>query len=239
MLSMLDRYNVTWQEPAETDRSAMPLGNGEVGISLWVLADGEIQFYIARTDACTELDRCVKLGKVRIRFTPNRAAADQGHEASPQPKLGPAAANERPLPIGRLKVAPHSATHNAVLWVRRVLTPLRLTGKALKIVGFARRRSTGEQSWAFPESPECPSMTTAGDRFPAISRLCTDSNVKGSRIRVLPAWPKDWNISFKLHAPQGTTVECIYRNGKIEKLVVDPSERLRDVVCLAPPDVQV
>lgn len=60
-------------------------------------------------------------------------------------------------------------------------------------------------------------------------------NVKGSRIRVLPAWPKDWNISFKLHAPQGTSVECIYRNGKIEKLVVDPSERLRDVVCLAPP----
>jgi len=71
MLSMLDRYNVTWQEPAQTDRSAMPLGNGEVGISLWVLADGEIQFYIARTDARTELDRCVKLGKVRIRFTPN------------------------------------------------------------------------------------------------------------------------------------------------------------------------
>jgi alpha-L-fucosidase 2 len=63
--------------------------------------------------------------------------------------------------------------------------------------------------------------------------------IEGSRIRVLPAWPKDWNISFKLHAPQGTTVECIYRNGKIEKLVVDPSERLRDVVCPAPLDVQV
>jgi hypothetical protein len=75
MLSMLDRYNVTWQEPAQTDRSAMPLGNGELGISLWVLADGEIQFYIARTDARTELDRCVKLGKVRIRFTPNTGLA--------------------------------------------------------------------------------------------------------------------------------------------------------------------
>lgn len=56
---------------AETDRSSMPLGNGEVGISAWVEEDGDLQFYIARTDALTELDRNVKLGKVRIRLSPN------------------------------------------------------------------------------------------------------------------------------------------------------------------------
>ncbi len=71
MRSQLDSYNVTWAIPAETDRGSMPLGNGEVGINLWVLAGGAIEFYLARTDARTELDRSVKLGKVRVSFAPD------------------------------------------------------------------------------------------------------------------------------------------------------------------------
>jgi hypothetical protein len=49
------------------------------------------------------------------------------------------------------------------------------------------------------------------------------------KILLLPAWPKDWNVSFKLHAPRQTTVECVYRNGTIEKLVVTPESRRADV----------
>jgi hypothetical protein len=51
----------------------------------------------------------------------------------------------------------------------------------------------------------------------------------GDRILLLPAWPKDWDVSFKLHAPHQTTVECVYRNGKIEKLEVTPAERRKDI----------
>ena len=51
----------------------------------------------------------------------------------------------------------------------------------------------------------------------------------GDRILLLPAWPKDWDVSFKLHAPRQTTVECVYRNGKIEKLEVIPAERRKDI----------
>lgn len=57
----------------------------------------------------------------------------------------------------------------------------------------------------------------------------------GEKIFVLPAWPKDWDVSFKLHAPQRTTVECVYRGGKIEKLVVVPETRRKDVVLLPTP----
>ena len=70
LFAQLDRYNVTWTTPGQTDRAAMPLGNGEVGVSLWVQADGEVHLYIARTDARTECDRSVKLGKVRLKFLP-------------------------------------------------------------------------------------------------------------------------------------------------------------------------
>ena len=53
---------------------------------------------------------------------------------------------------------------------------------------------------------------------------------KGRSLRVLPAWPRDWDVSFKLHGPDNTTVECVYRGGKIEKLKVTPAERRADVI---------
>jgi len=46
----------------------------------------------------------------------------------------------------------------------------------------------------------------------------------------LPAWPKNWDVSFKLNAPYNTTVECEYKNGKVEKLIVTPTIRKKDVV---------
>ncbi len=52
----------------------------------------------------------------------------------------------------------------------------------------------------------------------------------GSKIFLLPAWPKAWDVSFKLHAPMRTTVECEYRGGKIFKLVVIPESRRHDIV---------
>jgi hypothetical protein len=50
------------------------------------------------------------------------------------------------------------------------------------------------------------------------------------KIRLLPTWPKDWDVSFKLHAPGKTTVTCVYRAGKIESLTVTPASRQKDVV---------
>ncbi len=51
----------------------------------------------------------------------------------------------------------------------------------------------------------------------------------GRRILLLPAWPRQWNASFKLHAPYSTTVEGTVRNGRVEDLKVVPQERFKDV----------
>jgi hypothetical protein len=58
----------------------------------------------------------------------------------------------------------------------------------------------------------------------------------GDRIDLLPAWPRAWNVDFKLHAPRRTTVECRFRAGRIERLSVTPPERARDV--RLPPDLR-
>lgn len=51
----------------------------------------------------------------------------------------------------------------------------------------------------------------------------------GRKIHILPCWPKGKDVCFKLHAPQNTTVEVEYKDGKIRKLEVLPKERMKDV----------
>jgi hypothetical protein len=54
--------------------------------------------------------------------------------------------------------------------------------------------------------------------------------VRGEKILLFPAWPRNWNVSFKLHAPRNTVVEAIYREGKLQELTVTPASRTRDIV---------
>ena len=48
------------------------------------------------------------------------------------------------------------------------------------------------------------------------------------RIVILPAWPKEWDVEFKLHCPENTVVECLFRQGRVERLHVTPDRRLQD-----------
>ncbi|HTI11926.1 MAG TPA: DUF5703 domain-containing protein [Puia sp.] len=54
----------------------------------------------------------------------------------------------------------------------------------------------------------------------------------GRKILLFPAWPRSWDVHFKLYAPYNTTVEATLRNGKIEMLKVMPEERRKDIVNL-------
>jgi hypothetical protein len=51
----------------------------------------------------------------------------------------------------------------------------------------------------------------------------------GDQIVLFPAWPKEWDVSFKLHAPKNTTVEVVYSGKKLVKLEVTPESRRKDV----------
>jgi hypothetical protein len=52
------------------------------------------------------------------------------------------------------------------------------------------------------------------------------------KIRLLPAWPKEWDVDFKLHAPYKTTVECKAKSGNITFLKVIPNQRRSDMVII-------
>jgi len=52
------------------------------------------------------------------------------------------------------------------------------------------------------------------------------------KIYLFPAWPKEWNVHFKIHAPRQTTIEAILEKGKIISLNVFPWFREKDIVIL-------
>ena len=54
------------------------------------------------------------------------------------------------------------------------------------------------------------------------------------KIILFPAWPKGWDVEFKLHAPYNTTVSGVFKAGKLEHLTVNPAARAKDVVQMEP-----
>ncbi len=54
----------------------------------------------------------------------------------------------------------------------------------------------------------------------------------GKQIYLFPAWPKDWDVHFKLHAPYQTTVEGTLKDGKLIDLKVLPESRKKDIIIM-------
>src|ERR1700761_5702083 len=49
--TLLDNYNVQWNVPGPGPAQSMPLGNGDIGLNVWVEKNGDLVFYISKTDA--------------------------------------------------------------------------------------------------------------------------------------------------------------------------------------------
>lgn len=52
----------------------------------------------------------------------------------------------------------------------------------------------------------------------------------GKTIYLFPAWPQTWDVHFKLHAPEGTTIEARMVRGKAEIISVVPEARRKDII---------
>ena len=73
-----------------------------------------------------------------------------------------------------------------------------------------------------------PNQCHAGVIVTTIQRMLMVTDDRA--IRLLPAWPDDWNASFRLHAPYQTVVEGRVEHGEIVDLKVAPESRRKDVV---------
>jgi len=83
-----------------------------------------------------------------------------------------------------------------------------------------------------PNFDGTPDQCHGGNCMLVLQRMLLQT--AGSKILLLAAWPKDWDVDFKLHAPMNTTVRCVLKNGRIETLEVTPNSRRKDVVVAGP-----
>lgn len=117
---------------------------------------------------------------------------------------------------------------------------LGLTNDARRyVVGRARSHDKGSRFPAFwgpnydwiPDQDHGGILTKTFQAMVMQAEPVTGSEYDG-KIYLLPAWPAEWDVKFKLHAPQRTTIEVEYRDGKIEKLDVQPASRREDVIVM-------
>ena len=62
------------------------------------------------------------------------------------------------------------------------------------------------------------------------SGCCITPEEVDEKIYLFPAWPRDWDVRFKLHASRHTTVEAELKDGKVVHVKVNPSARQKDLV---------
>ena len=70
-----DQYNVIWNSQSKQASESMPCGGGDVGLNVWV-ENNEFFFYIGKDGTFDENNTQLKLGRVRLQFSPNPFAGN-------------------------------------------------------------------------------------------------------------------------------------------------------------------
>ena len=94
---------------------------------------------------------------------------------------------------------------------------------------FQKLENSGRRFPAFwgPGFDWVPDHNWGGSAMIGLQEMLLQTDDK--KILLFPAWPKDKDVHFKLHAPYNTIVKAEWKNGKLEMLKVLPEERRKDV----------
>jgi hypothetical protein len=110
---------------------------------------------------------------------------------------------------------------------------LGLTNEALELT-TQKLKNSGRRFPAFwgPGYDWTPDHNWGGSGMIGLQEMLLQTD--GKKILLFPAWPKDQDVHFKLHAPYNTTVEASVINGQVQSLIVIPEARKQDVINLLP-----
>jgi len=106
------------------------------------------------------------------------------------------------------------------------------------VIGSSKRKDPGSRFPAFwaahydwiPDQDHGSVIMIALQRMLMQCDPSTGSGQEAGKIYLLPAWPREWDVDFKLHAPMQTIVEGRVEGGEIVDLTVAPESRRKDIV---------
>ena len=104
-LQTLKQYNLVWESQSLNLPNRCRVGGGDIGLNVWV-ENGDIFFYIARSGTFDENNSMPKLGRVRIKCSPN-------------PFAGAVFRQELNLETGSVTISGRNGNHaaEAQIWV--------------------------------------------------------------------------------------------------------------------------
>jgi hypothetical protein len=103
--------------------------------------------------------------------------------------------------------------------------------------GLVQRFRVASSMCRFPmfgrEGPDsCPDFDHFGSGSIALERMLVQE--AGDQVMLLPAWPADWDVDFKLHLARQTVVSGTVKDGKLVRWDIQPPTRKRDVTVCVP-----
>jgi len=78
----------------------------------------------------------------------------------------------------------------------------------------------------------CPDFDHFGAGCTALQRMLVQE--ANGKILLLPAWPSDWDVDFKLHLEKNTVIRGTVVDGKLTDWSIEPAARKGDVVVYEP-----
>jgi hypothetical protein len=103
--------------------------------------------------------------------------------------------------------------------------------------GVERRFRTATDVLRFPiygqhTTDGAPDWDHFGSGSIALQRMLVQEG--GGKIHLLPAWPAEWDVDFKLHLEKGVELSGTVKEGKLQKWEIIPAARKVDVVVHEP-----
>jgi hypothetical protein len=111
-------------------------------------------------------------------------------------------------------------------------------GKAAEAAdGVVRRFRIASTMCRFPlyarEGPDsCPDFDHFGAGSIALQRMLVQES--GNKVLLLPAWPADWDVDFKLRLSRDTILKGQVKDGKLIAWDIQPESRRKDVTVCEP-----
>ena len=120
---------VTWTSPSANALGSMPLGNGDITLNAWCETNGDLLFYVGKSDSWEDNSRLAKLGRVRVKLNPPFAPSASAFTQTLNPLRGEMTVTVTPTNSGATSFKVWADANNPVVHVQ-VNAPSNVTATA-------------------------------------------------------------------------------------------------------------
>lgn len=133
------------------------------------------------------------------------------------------------------------AGHTFLTRIEKANSGWQYDGQCAATAGLADEAASSLLAKVGNSNPRCRFPAMWGPNYDWLPDQCHGGNIMSTlqamllqadrgKIYVLPAWPRDWDVRFRLWAPGRTIVEVDLHEGRLVRLDVSPSSRRKDVI---------